>query len=486
MENWLDDLDNVTFDDGIWLQDLPALEIDKASHMDDAITIMRDHFQQRSGGSSPNRQLWYSAPPRLQIYDKDVLNILLNLAQTNLSSTFKVFSKFEYNGDTNYELCLAMAAVGGLFSTTHGSTAVAKSLYNDARRKHFEKFFRKEPSSSFESSLTSVKTALLLEIYGLCSGDKRSCEFVEVFHYNMLEAMALASRLLSRDPHSEVHNSFELSLVSEALEVLESYRVLILLLPPCFPEIFESSTAPAHDLYRGPISSETSLAALMTPNAQVDSSCANLQNLASVSKYFWMSSPRGHEYARKQRLWNPEFVELSLERWMNSDSRYVTDPETLDISQALLYHLGCINSYLNLGIILRYSHDFTKRSKIPSDSHFVNSIHDCITGPDFKVARWHAEIMLQLVKKTMSIPYHLNQLTKERQHMVEPPHLPYCIYFATLILWCGETDFSGGHSIKESCIENGIQLLGSLKVRVSRVLGGALYEVLSEAQRSSG
>lgn len=417
------------------------------------------------------------------MYDKEVLNILLNIAQRNLSSTFKVFSNFEYHGDTNYELCLAMAAVGGLFSTTPGSTAVAKSLYNDARRKNFEKLFRRELSSSFESSLTSVKTSLLLEIYGLCSGDKRSYEFVEVFHYNMLAAMALASRQLSRDAQSEDHDRFELSLVSEALEVLESYRVLLLLLPPCFPENFEPSRAPGYDLYQDPSSSVTNLAALMTPNARVDSSCANLQNLASVSKYFWMSSPRGHECARKRQLWSPEFVELALERWVSSDGKQVTDPEALDVSQALLYHLACINSYLNVGMILRFSHEFSNRSKIPSDSNLVDSVRRCIAGPDFKVARWHAEIMLQLIKKTTSIPFHLNQLTKERQHMAEPPHLPYCIYFATLIIWCEEAEASSGRSIKESCIENGIQLLGTLKVRVSRVLGGALYEVLSEGQR---
>lgn len=482
----MDDLDNLNFEDGVWLQALPAPSVDKVSHMDNAVNMMRHHFRQRSGTSSPNRKSWYSAPPSLQIYDKEVLNIFLNIAQRNLSSTFKVFSGYEYKGDPNYELCLALAAVGGLFSPTLGSTAMAKSLYNDARRKHFEKLFRTELDSSFETSLTSLKTALLLEIYGLCSGDKRSYEFVEVFHYNTLETMKLASRQLSRDAQSKEQNRRELSLVSEALEVLESYRVLLLLLPPCFPENFEESRALGYNLHRAPSSSVTNLAALMTPNTLVDASCANLQNLASITKYFWMSSPRGHEYARKRQLWSPEFVELALERWMSSDRRYVTDPETMDVSQAFLYHLACINSYLNVGMILRYSHEFSRRSKIPSDKNLVDSVRRCVAGQDFKVARWHAEAMLQLAKKTTSIPYHLNHLTKERQQMVEPIHLPYCIYFATLIIWCEATDDSGGRSIRESCIENGIQLLGTLKIRISRVLGGALYEILLEEQRSPG
>lgn len=473
--------------------------------MDNAVDILRHHFQQRSGTSSPNRKLWYSAPPSLSIYDKEVLNILLNIAQRNLSSTFKVFSNYQYNGDANYELCLAMAAVGGLFSTTPGSTAMAKSLYNDARRKHFERLFRKALPDSFESSLASIKTAILLEVYGLCSGDKRSYEFVEVFHYNTLEAMALASRQLciSRDGDAQAeeleHDRIKLGLVSEALEMLESYRVLLLLLPPCFPENFtpESSRAPGSNgnLHPRLSSPAASLAALMTPNGEI-TSCASLQTLTSITKYFWMSSPRGHECARKRyQLWNPEFIELALERWMTADKNNMSDPEetsTLDISPALLYHLALMHSYLNLAMILRYSHEFSKRSKIPSDSNLVESIHRCISGPDFKIARWHAEIMLQLIKKSTSIPYHLdrNHLAKERPQMVEPPHLPYCIYFATLVIWCAEAgvDVGGsggnGNSKKESCIENGIQLLGMLKVRVSRVLGGALYEILSEEQRS--
>ena len=162
--------------------------------MESAIGMMADHFQRRSRASSPTkggvRQTWYSIPPRLQMYDNEVINILLNLARSHLSATFKTFSTFEATSETSPELCLAMASVGALFSAVDGGTRIAKALYNDARRLHLETALRRDlDNSTFESCLGSAKTFFLLEIYGICSGDKRSHEFVEAFHYNTVESV---------------------------------------------------------------------------------------------------------------------------------------------------------------------------------------------------------------------------------------------------------------------------------------------------------
>ena len=101
----------------------------------------------------------------------------------NLSGTFALFSNFEANHDTRVELCLAMAAVGGLYCTAYAHMKVAKMLFNDARRLLLEQYLQ-QISIDFSTSLSFSKTFILLEIYGLCSGDKRAYEFIEVFHAN--------------------------------------------------------------------------------------------------------------------------------------------------------------------------------------------------------------------------------------------------------------------------------------------------------------
>ena len=112
-ESFLEDLDNFPSGDAWWYPEVPSSLPNGSDKIDDAIGLLRDHFQQRSGVSSPvkeeSKQLWYSAPPRLQIYDEDVVNVFLNLGRIHLSSTFPIFSDFEANPGTNEFLCLAMA-----------------------------------------------------------------------------------------------------------------------------------------------------------------------------------------------------------------------------------------------------------------------------------------------------------------------------------------------------------------------------------------
>ena len=115
-----------------------SVETSRSAPMQIAIDLMQSHFQRRSRAPSPTAgeatQMWYSKQPRLQIYDKDIVNVFLNLGRRHLATTFAVFANFEADAGTSEELCLVMAAVGGLFCEVPGSTKIAKSLYNDSRR----------------------------------------------------------------------------------------------------------------------------------------------------------------------------------------------------------------------------------------------------------------------------------------------------------------------------------------------------------------
>ena len=408
------------------------------------------------------------------MYSKDMINMLLNLARSHISPTFTIFSQFEATSDTSKELCLAMAAVGALFSTAAGNIAVAKALYNDARRMHLEQTFRIEPRPP-RSRLDCAKTFILLEIYGLCSGDKRSFEFWEAFHYGTMQTHRACSDEAPFDPDSSY--AMQLSLLSEAVTVLESYRVLILMRPPLF---LSPPDAPVSDRRQ---SVTKDLLSLFTPAENFPASCGNMRNLATITSYAWMSGLRGKELVRTPQLWKPEFVELALERWMSAKIDVLSSPcGPSDLAQLLLYHLAHITLHANLGIFQNFSHQF-RQPGTDNDTGMLKSLRTFINGAEFKVAHWHAKALLQVVKESMTAPLSRYQQLNGRADLMEPPHLPYCIYFATLVLWYGESDRRGSTLARDKCIEDGVKLLFKLKVHVSEVLGGALRELLSEDGR---
>lgn len=53
---------------------------------------------------------------------------------TNNAAAFQTFEALAIDEQTLPDVVLAMAAVGGLFSTLQGSFDISVALYNDARR----------------------------------------------------------------------------------------------------------------------------------------------------------------------------------------------------------------------------------------------------------------------------------------------------------------------------------------------------------------
>ncbi|OQV05163.1 Zinc-finger double domain-containing protein [Cladophialophora immunda] len=298
VSGWLDNLDDAV--SGQAGNDLPKtasfnLESSKPSHIDQGVAIMVEFFQRRSRASSPTKDAkrsWYSLPPRLQMYDDEVINVLLNLGRAHVSTTFRIFSNFEATQETSQQLCLAMAAIGALFSTAEGSSTVAKSLYNDARRLQLEAELRHEPSS-LAQALNSAKTSILLEMYGVCSGDKRSYEFWEAFHYNTMNGLKSCLRHAPTDSASFEAVHPQLLLVTESIYILDAYRVLLLLRPPCFLTPLDPNASYPDGIYESRKKSVTTLKSLMTPTGSISEGSSGIQHLAMISAYSWMPSLEG-------------------------------------------------------------------------------------------------------------------------------------------------------------------------------------------------
>lgn len=398
------------------------------------------------------------------MYDREVINVLLNNAQRHLATTFGIYANFEATVDTSHELCLAMAAVGGLFSSVEASTTVAKALYNDARRIHLETTISRPRGLIFTAALSRVKTFILLTIYGICSGDKRSYEFAEVHHFSTMQAMeycwSIAPSELSKG------HDLELSLLSEALDIIESYQVLLLQRPPYFP----STSFQRHPQ----TASNNDLAPLLTPPDQVRKIAGSLREVAALGAYAWTSVPRGQEYSHDWQLWRPEFVELALERWRDA----LESSTAAQLSPMLLYHLTHLHLQINLGVLQRFARKFITLPETSHDKKIFGILRHCICGRPFAAAVWHANAMLRLIREHITTPSRSQLKVSDKLPVLEPPHLPYCIYFATLIVWYHEYNSSGLHSLARNvCVENGIHLMEMLKVRVAKVLANALREL---------
>ena len=471
MEAWLQDLNDPA--EIFW----PQIDTSNNQRLAGALNIMEEHAKLRSRASSPTsheaRRTWYSAPPQLHIYDSEVINILLNVARRHLSATFGIYADFVAGETTPHELCLAMAALGGLFCSIEGSVTIAKSLYNDARRIHFEKTDSEPQPSSFRQALDTVKTHILLAVYGICSGDKRSYEFTEAFHMTTRQAMRYCLQIAPSK--LEPADTRELSLALEGLEILECYRVLLLQRPPHFTSMNYNQ--------KQQLPLKFDLTPLFSPTAHSTPVSGSLREVVNLGIRTWAASPRGQEYTRVPQLWKPEFIELGLERWVSAQS---SSPRTTELPSILLYHLAHLHLQVNLGTLQRLARSFKANPRTPSDEKVSDIVRRCTRGPSFKAAVWHAVAMLRDIKDYVAISSRRQPEFLERLLILEPPHLPYCIYFSTLMVWYSDFVVAGAPSITgNTCIENGIHLLGMLNLRVAKVLANALRELFPDDDRST-
>lgn len=464
--------DFFAFEDNLSLADTHSVPLPKA--IDAATAMMIAYFRQRSRDGSPprveTRKSWYSAPPLFHMYDREVVNVLLNIGRAHVSTAFPVFSNFVATDRVSKQLCLAMASVGALFSTVDGSNVVAKSLYNDARRLELEGTLRTQ-QPSFQSSITSTKTMLLLEIYGICSGDKRSYEFVEALHYQTLKAFKSSWRARPQD--STQGDEEEIALLENALTVLDSYRVLLLLRPPCALSLSDKEDKEAYffEASSVPCTSPRTLSMAV----ETSSSNFNINEISVISAYAWNPSPNGQESSRTPQLWKSDFVELALERWFHRFSDAAQS--TSSLSEKLLYHLTYLNLYSNLALLKRRAHQIDLLKTESRRCGSFQGLREWISGSQFPIALWHAESILSLVYNAMSEVERSHKLDTGLRFF-EPPHASYCVYFATLMVWYSTTFQDQPQMPRRIAVDSATSLLSKLKAPVCTVFIAALSELL--------
>jgi hypothetical protein len=198
---------------------------------------------------------------------------------------------------------------------------------------------------------------------------------------------------------------------------------------------------------------------------------------------------------QSEMLAKTDFVELAADKWLRSQK--TTEPASL-----ILYHLINIAMHANLLVVQNYAHKTSKGQVETSEmdrDHSKAYILRWICGKHYQIAEWHAKRILECVGQHSNVSLTENS-TSARHHNgrsqplnpaseassqggLDIAHVPYAIYYATLILWCGRRvafDAAEGTTTTAtamSCLERGRNLLSRQRLRIATLLEHVLRKV---------
>ena len=173
--------------------------------------------------------------------------------------------------------------------------------------------------------------------------------------------------------------------------------------------------------------------------------------------------------------WRPEFVTLALDRWAQTHSVQQR------LSTICLHHFVYINMHANLTQLQHcartYSDNTNASASLPKP---VQAMSSWAQTMDYTISAWHAQRIMDLahsadIRGQTSVSLDSPTSSTSDRTLEEAPHVPYAIYFATLILWCGAlyVNSSSSRSVLLH-LQMGAAVLSGLRSRVAKLLAQAL------------
>ncbi|KAK5048191.1 hypothetical protein LTR84_005861 [Exophiala bonariae] len=143
----------------------------------------------------------------------------------------------------------------------------------------------------------------------------------------------------------------------------------------------------------------------------------------------------------------------------------------------------------NLTVVQSFAHSAPKSAaRDPEKGIAAREVQAWTRSPQYKFSRWHADHMITAIEESFSDPNVLNRqsgqpslsATEGQRLPFESPHIPYALYFATLIVWCGEMSKENNNSASlatQAAIKRGERLLLLHKVHIAKLLARVLLDV---------
>jgi hypothetical protein len=282
----------------------------------------------------------------------------------------------------------------------------------------------------------------------------------------------------------------------EALYILDCYRVIIMQRPAS--SSWQRTNSFVQQLYSDARSTQLRavIAALNDGGHMTTTEVPEefgLPSLASLSVHLWpaiYSRQNGYGadnlLVESLPLWDPAYIELACDNWVR------TIGHTKDPSHLAVYHMMNIMLHANLTVLQSFAHSPPGSARRdPKKSSAAKEIIAWTQDRNYKISRWHAENMISSIEGAFVTPNaqidqpqhlsgRLSSNTEPRRLPYEAPHVPYAVYYATLILWCGHAthDPKVTSSISaQAQIARGERVLSLHKLHIAQLLARVLNEV---------
>jgi hypothetical protein len=278
---------------------------------------------------------------------------------------------------------------------------------------------------------------------------------------------------------------------------MDCYRVVIMQRPPtlqwCQVGSFCQTAVPGSSLHQlmALVTATTNQGIEVDPEVMEKYSTASL---AALSVYIWPSIPSMvGDIESGPAIWKPEFAELACDSWAR-----LQRPETKNSSSVILYHVMNISLHTNLALLQDYAHSPPLQAQNPLQQRLnadksdpvSSAIKMWIKSYHYGIAHWHATVLIDRTESTIAT-YAKDQAGARQKNshthaprVVDPsglptecPHVPYAIYYASLVLWCGAAVLDGSRMAGSSHIVRGGQILAMHKLRIAQRLEMVLKTV---------
>lgn len=220
-----------------------------------------------------------------------------------------------------------------------------------------------------------------------------------------------------------------------------------------------------------------------------------LSGLASLAPFLWPAMyPRQNQYhddniqIESLLLAKSDFAAQALNRWRQQNT---TLAQRIDPMHMVMWHTMCLLLHANMSTLQTYAHSsLGAQTRDTSISAVAKEVNDWISSRHYQSAQWHAEQVLSMVEEAFATTKRdatqrnasrvlRPNLAESRVLAYEAPHVPYAIYFAALVLWCGITLGSqeAGTAQNQAPIARAEKLLRLHKIHVAQLLASVLNDI---------
>ncbi|KIW19378.1 hypothetical protein PV08_03673 [Exophiala spinifera] len=284
----------------------------------------------------------------------------------------------------------------------------------------------------------------------------------------------------------------------ETLYILDCYRAIIMQRPPSLSWHHIDSYIDHHahssrltQLHRE-VFNLTNTGHLSMPSTTTE---FDLASLSSLTSHLWPAIYlRQNTYGADKvsvdclSLWKPDFAELACDNWLR------TRRGKADFSCLVVYHMMNIMLHANLTVLQNFAHSSPGSAvRDPKRSLTAREVYAWAQDRHSKIAQWHAENLIISIEGAFTSATKMDQrepqqppsrasfsASEPRRLPYEAPHVPYGVYYATLVLWCGAVvEESGGHSPSglQALIARGERILSLHRVHIAQLLARVLNEI---------